>query len=117
MDFIQDDIRERLLQVFRLQSAMTEEEEYWTSLLGIIELLRSGTVSFVDPGSTRHLDACLQVYADSGCRVITGTSLIDQPSDLALPYFATDEALRRTEAFIRKYDHRLEDRVRHGDHL
>jgi 5-methylthioadenosine/S-adenosylhomocysteine deaminase len=104
--------RERLLQVFRLQSAMTEEEEYWTSLLGVIELLRSGTVSFVDPGSTRHLDACLQVYADSGCRVITGTSLIDQPSDLELPRFATDEALRRTEAFIRKYDHRLEDRVR-----
>jgi hypothetical protein len=69
-------------------------------------------VSFVDPGSTRHLDACLQVYADSGCRVITGTSLIDQPSDLELPRFATDEALRRTEAFIRKYDHRLEDRVR-----
>jgi 5-methylthioadenosine/S-adenosylhomocysteine deaminase len=104
--------RERLLQVFRLQSAMTEEEEYWTSLLGVIELIRSGTVSFVDPGSTRHLDACLQVYADSGCRVITGTSLIDQPSDLELPLYATDEALRRTESFIRKYDHRLEDRVR-----
>jgi len=104
--------RERLREVFRLQSSMTEEEEYWTSLLGVIELLRSGTVSFVDPGSTRHLDACLQVYADSGCRVITGTSLIDQPTDLDLPCFATDEALRRTEAFIRKYDHRLEDRVR-----
>jgi len=109
-----DDVvgRERLRAVFRLQSAMTEEEEYWTSLLGVIELLRSGTVSFVDPGSTRHLDACLQVYADAGCRVITGTSLIDQPSELELPRFATDEALRRTEAFIRKYDHRLEDRVR-----
>jgi 5-methylthioadenosine/S-adenosylhomocysteine deaminase len=104
--------RERLLQVFRLQSAMTEEEEYWTTLLAVIELMRSGTVSFVDPGSTKHLDACLQVYADSGCRVITGTSLIDQPTDLALPHFTTDEALQRTEAFIRKYDHRLEDRVR-----
>ena len=53
--------RERLREVFRLQSAMTEEEEYWTSLLAVIELMRSGTVSFVDPGSTKHLDACLQV--------------------------------------------------------
>src|SRR5262245_43753133 len=34
---------ERLREVFRLQSAMTEEEEYWTSLLAIIELMRSGT--------------------------------------------------------------------------
>jgi cytosine/adenosine deaminase-related metal-dependent hydrolase len=105
--------RERLREVFRLQSAMTEEEEYWTSLLAIIELMRSGTVSFVDPGSTKYLDACLQVYADAGCRVVTGTSLIDRPSDLALPYYArTQEALDRTETFMRTYDHRLEGRVR-----
>ncbi|MGI9147803.1 MAG: amidohydrolase family protein [Chloroflexota bacterium] len=104
--------RERLREVFRLQSAMTEEEEYWTSLLAVIELIRSGTVSFVDPGSTKYLDACLQVYADSSCRVITGTSVIDQPSDLDLPRYDTVEALRRTEAFIRTYDHRLENRVR-----
>lgn len=104
--------RERLLEVFRLQSAMTEEEEYWTTLLGVIELVRSGTVSFVDPGSTKFLDACLQVYADAGCRVITGTSLIDRPSPLALPFMSTDEALQRTESFIRTYDQRLEGRVR-----
>ncbi|MDQ6671488.1 MAG: amidohydrolase family protein [Chloroflexota bacterium] len=104
--------RDRLREVFRLQSAMTEEEEYWTSLLAVIELMRSGTVSFLDPGSTKYLDACLQVYADSGCRVVTGAGLIDRPSDLEIPCYATGEALRRTESFIRTYDHRLEDRVR-----
>jgi|SRR5579859_2944595 len=109
-----DDVqgRLRLREVFRLQHAMTEEEEYWTSLLAVIELVRSGTVSFVDPGSTKYLDACLQVYADAGCRVVTGTSLIDRSVDMALPTFSTEEALRRTEAFIRTYDHRLEGRVR-----
>jgi 5-methylthioadenosine/S-adenosylhomocysteine deaminase len=104
--------RARLREVFRLQSAMTEEEEYWTSKLAIIELLRSGTVSFVDPGSTRHVDACLQVYADAGCRVVTGTSLVDRPSDLALPCYSSDEVLRRTETFIRAYDGRLDGRLR-----
>jgi cytosine/adenosine deaminase-related metal-dependent hydrolase len=104
--------RERLREVFRLQSAMSEEEEYWTSLLAIIELTRSGTLTFVDPGSTRFVDACLQVYADAGCRVVTGTSVIDQESDLALPRFPTEEALARTEGFIRTYDRRLDGRVR-----
>ena len=104
--------RERLREVFRLQSAMSEEEEYWTSLLAVIELVRSGTVTFVDPGSTRFIDACLQVYADSGCRVITGTTVIDQGSDLALPRYPTDQALARTEAFIRAYDRRLAGRLR-----
>ena len=104
--------RARLREVFRLQSAMTEEEEYWTSLLAVIELVRSGTLTFVDPGSTRFLDACLQVYDDAGCRVVTGTSVIDRDSDLALPRYSTEEALARTEDFIRTYDRRLEGRLR-----
>jgi 5-methylthioadenosine/S-adenosylhomocysteine deaminase len=104
--------RERLREVFRLQSAMREEEEYWTSLLAIIELLKSGTVTFVDPGSTRFVDACLQAYADSGARVISGTCVVDRQSDLALPYFATRDALARTSAFIEAYDGRLDGRLR-----
>jgi 5-methylthioadenosine/S-adenosylhomocysteine deaminase len=104
--------RERLREVFRLQSAMTEEEEYWTSLLAVIELTRSGTLTFVDPGSTRFVDACLQVYADAGCRVITGASVIDQESELALPRYPSDQALAHTQAFIRRYDRRLDGRVR-----
>jgi cytosine/adenosine deaminase-related metal-dependent hydrolase len=102
----------RLREVFRLQSAMTEQEEYDTTLLALIELLKTGTGCFVDPGSTRFLDACLQAYEDAGCRIITGTCLIDQPSDLALPRLPTDQALDRTRTFIQTYDHRLNDRVR-----
>jgi 5-methylthioadenosine/S-adenosylhomocysteine deaminase len=102
----------RLMEVFRLQSTMTEEEEYYTSLLAVTELLKGGTVCFLDPGSTKHIDACLQVYAQAGCRVVTGTSLIDRPDPRALPWFDTHEALARTERFIRTYDHRLDDRVR-----
>jgi len=102
----------RLLEVFRLQSAMTEEEEYATSLLAITELLKSGTVTFVDPGSTKFLGACMQAYADSHCRVVTGESLIDQPDERALPNYSTEEALARTEQLIRRYDHHLNDRVR-----
>ncbi|HEX8969002.1 MAG TPA: amidohydrolase family protein, partial [Chloroflexota bacterium] len=108
-----DDIpgRERLRQVFRLQSAMNEQDEYWTSLLAVIELVRSGTVTFVDPGSTQHLDACLQVYADAGCRVATGTCVTDQPSDLTLPRYPTLEALERTDRFVRAYQGRLDGRL------
>jgi 5-methylthioadenosine/S-adenosylhomocysteine deaminase len=104
--------RERLREVFRLQSAMTEDEEYWTSLLAIIELMKSGTVTFVDPGSTKFVDACLQAYADSGCRVITGECVTDRQLDLALPVHSTEAALRRSTEFIRKYDGRLDGRVR-----
>jgi cytosine/adenosine deaminase-related metal-dependent hydrolase len=79
----------------------------------VAELLKSGTVCFVDPGSTKHLDACLQVYAEAGCRVVTGASVVDRhPDPYGLPSVSTEDALARTEAFIRTYDHRLDDRVR-----
>ena len=61
-----------LPNVFRLQSAMTADEEYLTSLLGITELLKYGTTTFLDPGSTKFLDAGLRAYEQSGCRVIVG---------------------------------------------
>jgi 5-methylthioadenosine/S-adenosylhomocysteine deaminase len=104
--------RERLRMVFQLQNAMGEEAEYWTSLLAIIELMKSGTVTFVDPGSTKFVDACMQAYADSGCRVITGECVTDLQMDLELPVHSVEEGLRRTAAFIRKYDGQLEGRVR-----
>ncbi len=109
-----DDIsgRVRLHEVFRLQSAMTEEEEYWTSLLAILELMKSGTVTFVDPGSTKFLDACMQAYADAGCRVVTGTCVTDLDSDLALPRYPLEQALSTTREFINKYQGRLDGRVR-----
>ena len=42
-----------LVHVFNLQSAMTEDEEYHATLLGLIELVKSGTVCFLYLGSTK----------------------------------------------------------------
>ena len=60
-----DNLASPLSHVFKLQMAMTEEEEHATTLLGLVELLKSGTVCFVDPGSTKFPDACLQAYDDA----------------------------------------------------
>jgi 5-methylthioadenosine/S-adenosylhomocysteine deaminase len=107
-----DDVGSPLVYVFRLQMAMTEEEEYYTTLLGLVELLRNGTVCFVDPGSTKFPDACLQAYDDAGIRVIIGESVSDQEAPFPLPRYATQEAIDRTSAFIRKWHARLDGRVR-----
>ena len=101
-----------LPNVFKLQSAMTEEEEYYTTLLGITELLKYGTTSFVDPGSTKYLDACMQAYEESGCRIVVGWQVTDRPNPLNLPVYGTSEAVTLMEEAIQKYDHRLDDRVR-----
>ena len=101
-----------LPNVFRLQSAMTAEEEYLTSLLAITELLRYGTTCFLDPGSSKYLDACMRAYEESGCRIIVGRHVTDMPNPLDLPVYSTGEAIALTEQTVRDYDHRLNDRVR-----
>ena len=107
-----DDVENRLKYVFDLQSAMTEEEEYVTSLLAILDALKNGTVCFVDPGSTRFPDACLQAYEDSGCRIILGDGVTDREAPLALPRYSTEQAIARTAAFLKAWDGRLGGRVR-----
>ena len=107
-----DDVEDRLITVFQLQSEMTEEEEYYTSLLAIVELLKNGNTCFVDPGTTKFPDACMQAYEDSGCRIILGEGLTDIPEPRKLPLYSTEEAISRMEKYIRTYDHRLNDRVR-----
>jgi 5-methylthioadenosine/S-adenosylhomocysteine deaminase len=102
----------RLADVFRLQSEMTEDEEYWTSLLAIIELARSGTGVIVDPGTTMHVDACLQAYKDSGCRFVLGSAVTDLPDPKPLARYSTADAVKHTEQFIRRYDGQLGGRLR-----
>src|SRR5713226_5131579 len=107
-----DELASPLVHVFALQDAMTEEEEYLSTLLGVVELLKNGTVCFVDPGSTKFPDACLQAYQDSGIRVILGECVTDQDAPFPLPRFPAPEAVARTSAFIAKWDGRLDGRIR-----
>ena len=107
-----DELASPLVHVFTLQDAMTEEEEYYTSLLGIVELLKNGTVGFVDPGSTKFPDACLQAYRDAGIRVILGECVTDGDAPFRLPRYSTEEAIARSASFIRKWQGRLEGRLR-----
>jgi 5-methylthioadenosine/S-adenosylhomocysteine deaminase len=107
-----DELASPLVHVFALQDAMTEEEEYLSTLLGLVELLKNGTVCFVDPGSTKFPDACLQAYEDSGIRVILGECVTDQDAPFKLPRYATTEAIARTTSFVEKWHGRLHGRVR-----
>jgi 5-methylthioadenosine/S-adenosylhomocysteine deaminase len=107
-----DDVENRLRHVFDLQWAMTEEEEYLTTLLGIVELLKNGTTCFIDPGTTRFPDVCLQAYQDSGCRLITSQCVTDLPAPVKLPQYPADDAVKLTADYIDAWDGRLDGRIR-----
>jgi 5-methylthioadenosine/S-adenosylhomocysteine deaminase len=106
-----DDLANRLFHVFNLQSAMTEEEEYLTTLVGILELLQNGTTCFLDPGTTRFPDACLQAYEDSGIRIVWAECVTDRPAPVKLPRFPAAESITRSAAFIDRWHGKLDGRM------
>ena len=101
-----------LPNVFKLQAEMTGEEEYYTSLLAITELLRYGTTCFLDPGSTKHLETCMKAYEESGCRIIVGWHVADRPNPLNLPVSSTSGAISMMGQTIQSFDNRLDGRMR-----
>ena len=98
--------------VFALQGAMTAEEEYLTTLLGVTELLKYGTTCFLDPGSAKFLDAVLPAFEAAGCRVIVGAHTADRPNPLNLPVLPTAAAVKLMQQTIEQYDGALDGRVR-----
>lgn len=102
---------EYLANVFALQGAMTKEEEYLTSLLGITELLKYGTTCFLDPGSTKFLDSCMEAYQESGCRIVLGKQVVDQDNPLNLPVYTLAEAVSIMDETVACYNGRLDGRV------
>ena len=107
-----DDLGAKYLpSVFKLQKELTEKEEYLVTLLAITELLKYGTTTMLDPGSTKYLDACLQAYQDSGARVLVGASVNDVPNPLNIPIRSTQESIHDMEQAIRALDGKLSGRL------
>ena len=100
-----------LVNVFRLQDSMSPKEELLTSLLAITELLSYGTTTIMDPGSTKHVDLCMDAYDESGIRLITGIQVTDRENPYRMAVYSHDDAIRTTESFITEYNGSLEGRV------
>ena len=106
-----------LAKVDQVEQGMTEEDVYWTTLLAIIEMLRSGTTCFVDMAiksakeKTGPRSAVAGAVAESGfraviCRGLAGTA----DSEESLKKFG--EAVYEMELF--KGESRLQ--FVHGPH-
>ena len=107
-----DDLgKDYLPNVFTLQGSMNPEEERLTSLLGITELLKYGTTTFVDPGSTKYLDESLDAYKQSGVRAIVGKHLASKENPIHLPIYDHDAAMKLTEETIKAFHGQLEGRI------
>ncbi|MDW8140937.1 MAG: amidohydrolase [Candidatus Bipolaricaulota bacterium] len=92
-------------EIWPAERKLTEEDVYWASLVGIAEMLRSGTTTFSD--MYFFMDAVAQAVKESGMRALLSYGIIaPQPGPKA------DQELKITEEFLKRWHGQASGRIR-----
>ncbi|MCS7197182.1 MAG: amidohydrolase [Candidatus Bipolaricaulota bacterium] len=91
--------------IWPAERKLTEEDVYWASLVGIAEMLRSGTTAFSD--MYFFMDAVAQAVKESGMRALLSYGII-APS----PGERAQRELSITEKFLKDWHNAADGRIR-----
>ncbi|WP_151736654.1 5'-deoxyadenosine deaminase [Paenibacillus tengchongensis] len=79
-------------RIWPLEAAHDEESLYYSAMLGIGELITSGTTTIVDMETVHHTDYAFQALAKSGIRALSGKVMMDQKNPEAPPALQEETA-------------------------
>jgi 5-methylthioadenosine/S-adenosylhomocysteine deaminase len=102
-------------RIWPLEAAHDQESVYISAMLGIGELIQSGTTSIVDMETVHHADAAFQAIAESGIRAISGKVMMDQGSEV--PYGLlenTNDSLTKSVDLLEKWHHFDQNRIQYA---
>lgn len=100
-------------RIWPFEASHDYETLYHSAMLGIHELLVSGTTCILDMGTVHHTDAIYQAVLDSGLRANVGKCLMDHP-ETSPPYLyeTTEAALTEAKALFDTWHGQANDRIR-----
>lgn len=102
-------------RILPLEAAHDEESVYYSAMLGIGELLRSGTTAIVDMETVHHTDAAFHALAESGIRAISGKVMIDcGPSIPPALLEETDRSVSESVRLLERWHGAEAGRIRYG---
>ncbi|PYZ94748.1 N-ethylammeline chlorohydrolase [Salipaludibacillus keqinensis] len=69
-------------RIWPLEAAHDEESIYYSALLGLGELIQSGTTSIVDMETVHHTDFAFQAIEQTGMRALSGKVMMDKGNEV-----------------------------------
>lgn len=92
-------------RVLPMEAKISEKGIYYSSLLGLLELIKSGVTSILDFGSVRHQDKVFQAMYESGIRGGSGKIIIDREDSAPEPMIdSTEKALNESIELLKRWD-------------
>jgi 5-methylthioadenosine/S-adenosylhomocysteine deaminase len=86
-----------------LYAMYTEEEEHLSAQLAATEMLKSGTTSFLEAGTIKHVDAVVEALVGIGIRGRIGKWIWDLPPEPLALRQTTAEAIGNLESTLTKH--------------
>lgn len=79
-------------KIWPLEAAHDEDSVYYSALLGIGELIRSGTTTILDMETVHYTDAAFRAIEESGLRALSGKVMMDHGTEVPLALQEQTEA-------------------------
>ncbi|KAB2331512.1 5'-deoxyadenosine deaminase [Cytobacillus depressus] len=102
-------------KIWPLEASHDEESIYYSALLGIGELLQSGTTTVVDMETVHHTESAFKAIAESGIRALAGKVMMDK--GLEVPVLLrenTKESIQQSVDLLEKWHNHDSGRVQYA---
>ncbi|WP_100408296.1 5'-deoxyadenosine deaminase [Bacillus solitudinis] len=102
-------------RIWPLEAAHDEESIYYSALLGIGELIQSGTTTIVDMETVHHTDYAFKAIAKSGIRALSGKVMMDKGEEVP-PQLQekTSESIEKSVALMEKWNNFDNGRIKYA---
>ncbi|WML43928.1 5'-deoxyadenosine deaminase [Neobacillus sp. PS3-40] len=102
-------------KVWPLEAAHDEESSYYSAMLGIGELIQSGTTTIVDMETVHHTDNAFQAIYESGIRALSGKVMMDKGAEVPLLLREdTNKSIQQSVDLLEKWHGRDDGRIQYA---
>lgn len=91
-------------RIWPLEAAHNEDSVFYSALLGIGELIRSGTTTILDMETVNYTNSAFEAIAQSGIRAISGKVMMDHGAEVPLALMEnTQKSLQESVDLLEKW--------------
>jgi cytosine/adenosine deaminase-related metal-dependent hydrolase len=100
--------------IFPLEAAHNENSIRYSALLGISELIRSGTTTIMDMGTINHENIIIETVDKSGMRAVLGKAMMDINGEIPSLKESTENSIKSSEKLAKLIQNKNNDRLNYA---
>ncbi|MFK3937543.1 5'-deoxyadenosine deaminase [Alkalihalobacillus sp. NPDC078783] len=102
-------------RIWPLEAAHDEESIYYSAMLGIGELIQSGTTSIVDMETVHHTDSAFQAISQTGIRALAGKVMMDKGTEVPKALQEnTQQSIQESVDLLEKWHNHDQGRIQYA---